>query len=58
MIKKDDVMELHDTIKAIELRQEHTFLLAFNLMADLKGMGEMIEVLKKEYIKLKEKAEE
>lgn len=57
MIKKIDIMELHDTIKTIEKRQEKLLSLACELIEELAEMGEMLHVLKNDYKNLKEKGE-
>jgi hypothetical protein len=57
VIKKEDVMELHETIIKIEKRQEKLLSLAYNIVEELKGMDEMLEILKNDYKNLKEKGE-
>lgn len=57
MIKKDDVMQLHDTIAILKGRQNKAKLLAKMLLDEIDGIDGMLEVLTKEYEGLKRKAE-
>ncbi|HSW76126.1 MAG TPA: hypothetical protein VLG50_03735 [Candidatus Saccharimonadales bacterium] len=56
MIKKDDVMELHDSIMTMEKRLEKMQAAALMVLEEAKDLAEILVVMKSEYKNLKEKA--
>lgn len=53
---KQEVLELHQTIKALERRTTKARNLAAALLDEIEEMDGMLEVLKHDYKTLKEKA--
>lgn len=58
MIKKDDVMELHDSIMTMEKRLEKMQAAALMVLEEAKDLAEILVVMRSEYKILKEKADD
>jgi hypothetical protein len=54
-VSKDDVMEMHDTIVALEKKQKKAIKMVTDGLSELEDIGELLSSLRKSYEELKSK---
>jgi hypothetical protein len=57
-VSKDDVMELHDTIVALEKKQKEALKMVTNGLRQLEDIGELLSSLRRSYEELKSRADD